>query len=219
MKKKLLLIVIFYFALIISSYSAASSSSRSSNYDKGASIIKKGKKLEEKGKIEKANKRYEKALEYLIKSNKEKPNQPDTLNYLGFALRKLGNFEEAEHAIDGFEGSNIEYSKAMLHALIHSRKREIQLAQGKTEKARVELEKYRVSLSLAIAADEKNPVPYIRLCRSLINEFALTRDTALLEEALQVSDQGSVHNESYEEFAIVRTDVLQADGQLRLPDR
>ena len=97
MKKKLLLIVIFYFALIISSYGAASSgSSRSSNYDKGATIIKKGKKLEEKGKIEKANKRYEKALEYLIKSNKEKPNQPDTLNYLGFALRKLENFEEAE---------------------------------------------------------------------------------------------------------------------------
>ena len=97
MKKNLLLIVIFYFALIISSYGAASSgSSKSSNYDKGATIIKKGKKLEEKGKIEKANKRYEKALEYLIKSNKEKPNQPDTLNYLGFALRKLGNFEEAE---------------------------------------------------------------------------------------------------------------------------
>ena len=97
MKKKLLLIVIFYFALIISSYGAASSgSSGSSNYDKGAPIIKKGKKLEEKGKIEKANKRYEKALKYLIKSNKEKPNQPDTLNYLGFTLRKLGNFEEAE---------------------------------------------------------------------------------------------------------------------------
>ena len=97
MKKKLLLIVIFYFALIISSYGAASSgSSRSSNYDKGATIIKKGKKLEEKGKIEKANKRYEKALEYLIKSNIEKPNQPDTLNYLGFVTRKLGDYEKGE---------------------------------------------------------------------------------------------------------------------------
>ena len=97
MKKNLILIVIFYFALIISSYGAASSSSSgSSNYDKGSSIIKKGKKLEKKGKIEKANKRYEKALEYLIKSNEKEPNQADTLNYLGFALRKLGNFEEAE---------------------------------------------------------------------------------------------------------------------------
>ena len=97
MKKNFLLIFIFYLSLIVSSYGAASSgSSSSSSYDKGASLIKKAKKLESKGKIEKANKRYEKALEYLLKSNEKNPNQPDTLNYLGFALRKLGNFEEAE---------------------------------------------------------------------------------------------------------------------------
>ena len=105
MKKNLLLIVIFYFALIISSYGAASSSSSgSSNYDKGASLIKKAKKLEEKSKVEKANKRYEKALEYLIKSNKKKPNQPNTLNYLGFTNRKLGNYEIAEkYYLDGLK--------------------------------------------------------------------------------------------------------------------
>tara|TARA_Y100000815_G_scaffold259897_1_gene270720 strand:+ start:270 stop:749 length:480 start_codon:yes stop_codon:yes gene_type:complete len=97
MKKFFLLIFIFYLSLIVSSYGAASSgSSSSSNYDKGASIIKKAKKLESKGKIEKANTRYKKALEYLMKSNEKNPNQPDTLNYLGFTLRKLGNFEEAE---------------------------------------------------------------------------------------------------------------------------
>ena len=97
MKKFFLLIFIFYLSLIVSSYGAASSgSSSSSSYDKGASLIKKAKKLESKGKIEKANKRYEKALEYLMKSNEKNPNQPDTLNYLGFTLRKLGNFEEAE---------------------------------------------------------------------------------------------------------------------------
>ncbi len=95
--KKILLIIIFSISIIGSSYGAASSSdSGSSNYDKGASLIKKAKKLEEKGKIEKANKRYEKAFEYLIKSNKETPNQPDTLNYLGYTSRKLGNFEVAE---------------------------------------------------------------------------------------------------------------------------
>ena len=98
MKKNLILIVIFYFVLIISSYGAASSGNGGSTnyYKKGETLIKRAKKLEKKGKIEKANKRYEKALEYLIKSNKEKPNQPDTLNYLGFAFRKLGNLEEAE---------------------------------------------------------------------------------------------------------------------------
>ena len=97
MNKSSVLIIFFYLALVVSSYGAASSgSSSSSSYDKGASLIKKAKKLESKGKIEKANKRYEKALEYLLKSNEKNPNQPDTLNYLGFALRKLGNFEEAE---------------------------------------------------------------------------------------------------------------------------
>ena len=95
--KKILLIIIFSISIIGYSYGAASSSySGSSNYDKGASLVKKAKKLEKKGKIEKANKRYEKSFEYLIKSNKETPNQPDTLNYLGYASRKLGNFEVAE---------------------------------------------------------------------------------------------------------------------------
>ena len=32
----------------------------------------------------------------LQQSNKEKPNNADTLNYLGFTSRKLGNFIEAE---------------------------------------------------------------------------------------------------------------------------
>ena len=48
------------------------------------------------GKVEKANKRYMKALKLLIKSNKSKPNKADTLNYLGFTTRKLGDFETGE---------------------------------------------------------------------------------------------------------------------------
>ena len=106
MNKSSVLVIFFYLALVVSSYGAASSdSSSSSNYDKGASLIKKAKKLESKGKIDKANKRYEKAFEYLLKSNEKNPNQADTLNYLGFALRKLGNFEEAEKYY--LEGLNI----------------------------------------------------------------------------------------------------------------
>ena len=52
--------------------------------------------MKKKGKSDKATKRYEKALKLLLKSNKKKPNKPDTLNYLGFTSRKLGNFDEAE---------------------------------------------------------------------------------------------------------------------------
>ncbi|MDP6692787.1 MAG: tetratricopeptide repeat protein, partial [Phycisphaerales bacterium] len=131
------------------------------------------------------------------------------------SLIVIGKFDEAEAALEGFKGTNDEYTKAMLQSLVHRRKSEIQLAQGKTQLARGELEKYRSALSRAITADEENPIPYIQLCRSLISEYSLTQNASLLEEALEYSDRGSSFNETNEEFAIVRTDVLQADGQLR----
>ena len=98
MKKNFILIIIFYFIFTISSYGAGSGAGGESTdyYKKGVSLVKRAKKLEKKGKIEKANKRYEKALQYLIKSNKKKPNQPDTLNYLGFEKRKLGDYKKGE---------------------------------------------------------------------------------------------------------------------------
>ena len=99
MKRKIIFALIFCFTFATHSYGAATggeSEKVKSNYEKGSYIIKKAKRSEKKGKTKKAIKQYEKALKYLIKSNEKKPNQPDTLNYLGFALRKLGNFEEAE---------------------------------------------------------------------------------------------------------------------------
>ena len=89
--------IILFFILTTFSYSAASSGgSKESNYDQAHKLIKLAKKYETKGKDKKAKKRYEKALKLLVKANKEKPNQPDTLNYLGFTSRKLGNFEKGE---------------------------------------------------------------------------------------------------------------------------
>ena len=90
--------LLIFFSLTNYSYSASTSSdgSSKSNYAKAANLIKAAKKYESKGKDDKAKKRYERALKLLIKSNKEKPNQADTLNYLGFATRKLGNYEEGE---------------------------------------------------------------------------------------------------------------------------
>ena len=67
-----------------------------SNYEKAVTHITAAKKHEKKGKLKKANKRYAKAQELLIKSNDKKPNNADTLNYLGFTTRKLGDFENGE---------------------------------------------------------------------------------------------------------------------------
>ena len=102
MIKSFFLASIIYIFLITSSFSAGSSSSggdegsMKSNYEKAVSYIKSAKKLEKKGKLEKANKKYEKAQKLLLKSNKKNPSKPDTLNYLGFTTRKLGDFENGE---------------------------------------------------------------------------------------------------------------------------
>ena len=102
MIKNFIFTIIISIFFVTSSHSAGSSSSggdggsMKSNYEKAVSYIKSAKKLEKKGKIEKANKKYEKAQKLLLKSNKKKPNKPDTLNYLGFTTRKLGDFEGGE---------------------------------------------------------------------------------------------------------------------------
>ena len=95
---RIIFLLLIFFSFTNYSYSASSSSDggSKSNYNKAANLIKAAKKYESKGKSEKAKKRYERALKFLIKSNKEKPNQADTLNYLGFTTRKLGNYEEGE---------------------------------------------------------------------------------------------------------------------------
>jgi tetratricopeptide (TPR) repeat protein len=75
------------------------SNSESDNYlDKYKSakkLVIRAKKLETKGKNEKALKLYNKAHKQLLEANKIESRNPDILNYLGFTLRKAGKFEEA----------------------------------------------------------------------------------------------------------------------------
>ena len=75
---------------------SSGSSSNKTDYDKAISHINLAKKYEKKEKKEKAIDRYKKALKLLKKSNLENPNNADTLNYLGFTTRKLGDFSNGE---------------------------------------------------------------------------------------------------------------------------
>ena len=99
--KKLIYTLLIIIALTNNSFSAGSSSDNDStpkvsNYAKAKNLIKAAKKYEKKGKTEKAQKRYAKAQKLLLKSNKKKPLQANTLNYLGFTTRKLGDYEKGE---------------------------------------------------------------------------------------------------------------------------
>ena len=96
---KKLYIVLFLLLFTTHSFSAGSDPKPAkvkTGYAKAVDSIKFAKKFEKKGKVEKAKKRYEKAQKLLLKSNEKKPNQADTLNYLGFTTRKLGDYENGE---------------------------------------------------------------------------------------------------------------------------
>ena len=96
---KKIFVILFLTLFTTNSFSAGSDSTPAkvkSNYDKAVQSIKFAKKYEAKGKLEKAKKRYAKAQKLLLKANKEKPLQADTLNYLGFTTRKLGDYENGE---------------------------------------------------------------------------------------------------------------------------
>tara|TARA_B100000902_G_C26736855_1_gene634147 strand:- start:19 stop:498 length:480 start_codon:yes stop_codon:yes gene_type:complete len=95
--KKIILSLIVLSLLTGNVFSAGSSGGDTkSSYDQAVKLINSAKKNEEKGKKEKAQSKYEKAFKLLVKSNKKKPNEADTLNYLGFTSRKLGDFKNGE---------------------------------------------------------------------------------------------------------------------------
>ena len=98
MIKKYLLFMLVSLIFNTSIFAAGNddTSSKVDDYLKASNLIKAAKKYEKKGKTEKAQKRYAKAQTLLLKSNNEKPLQADTLNYLGFTTRKLGDYEKGE---------------------------------------------------------------------------------------------------------------------------
>ncbi len=116
MFKKLYLLIVLFLLSGTSAFCAAGAQSDGGNegkvskYEKGHKLVLSGKYLEKKANkflrkgntkkakknLSKAKDKYEKAFKLLLEANKENPNNPDTLNYLGFTSRKLDNFEEAE---------------------------------------------------------------------------------------------------------------------------
>ena len=100
--KKFLTVLLF--VLIISPAFSAGSSGGSSGgdakaltqYEIALRLINKAKKFEKKNKTDKAQKHYKKAIGHLLKHNKKFPADADTLNYLGFTHRKVGDYENAE---------------------------------------------------------------------------------------------------------------------------
>ena len=97
---KIIKIYLTFFLLLTfatQSFAAGTTSSdKKPSYKNAVKLIEAAKKYESKDKMDKALKRYKKAQKILLELDKKKPLQADTLNYLGFTTRKLGDFEAGE---------------------------------------------------------------------------------------------------------------------------
>ena len=99
---KLVITFLVFFGLFVNlnlTYAASGaglSDAGSSLYKSGKKLVIRAKKLEKKEKIEKAKALYLKALVKLKKAYVKDKKNADLLNYLGYSLRKTGDFEKAE---------------------------------------------------------------------------------------------------------------------------
>ena len=101
--KKLTKLLIIVFTISLFNYSSTHAAGTDSGGNDNANLYKQGKKLvlrpkklEEKNKKEKAKKLYLKALDKFKKAYKKDKKNADILNYLGYTLRKTGDFKKAE---------------------------------------------------------------------------------------------------------------------------
>jgi len=69
---------------------------KNSNFKRATDAIKQAKRYAKKGKSNKAKKRFNDAIGFLILANEENPNEPNILNYLGYSLKKVDDFVMAE---------------------------------------------------------------------------------------------------------------------------
>jgi len=105
LKKNIKFLIILFILLGLSLHSnfvyAAGSSGDGgkdevSLYKSGKKLVLRAKKLEKKDKIEKAKKLYLKAYDKFEKAYAKDKKNADILNYLGYTLRKTGDFKKAE---------------------------------------------------------------------------------------------------------------------------
>ena len=86
----------FHFNFTYAAGSSGEDKDEVSLYKAGKKLVLRAKKLEKKDKIEKAKKLYLKAYDKFEKAYAKNKKNADILNYLGYTLRKTGNFEKAE---------------------------------------------------------------------------------------------------------------------------
>ena len=69
---------------------------KNSDYKKGRDALKQAMRYNKKGKVKKANRRFNDAINFFTLAFEESPEDTDILNHLGFCLKKIEDYIMAE---------------------------------------------------------------------------------------------------------------------------
>ena len=121
-KKKIILILIFCFSFV-STYATETNSkttgtggrddfshlkAKNSNFKKGNNAFKQAKKYDHKGKVDKAKKRFNDAINFFVLANEESPNNLLIISRLGYSFKEIGDFSFANKLSNSYSGISSE---------------------------------------------------------------------------------------------------------------
>lgn len=131
------------------------------------------------------------------------------------ALIRTQKFQEARQLLDELQAEQgMNYRTHMLSAILEKARADAAIAIGNSAVESEARGLYLSHLEQANALDPEQLAPYISLADSLVEDYSMRREPALLEQALAVVSRGIDRLPDSESLVAKRADILEARGDL-----
>lgn len=131
------------------------------------------------------------------------------------ALVRTQKFQEARQLLDELQAEEgMNYRIHMLSAILEKARADAAIAIGNSALESEARGLYLSHLEQANALDPEQLAPYISLADSLVEDYSMRREPALLDQALAVISRGIDRLPDSESLVAKRADILEARGDL-----
>ncbi len=131
------------------------------------------------------------------------------------ALVRTQKFQEANDLLDGIQSRvGMNYRTYMLSAILEKARVDAAIAVGDSDVEAEARKQYLSNLEQANALDPTQLTPYISLADSLLEDYSMRREPALLDQAIAVVSRGIDRLPESASLVAKRADILEARGDL-----
>ncbi|HBZ97266.1 MAG TPA: hypothetical protein DEO57_05415 [Phycisphaerales bacterium] len=131
------------------------------------------------------------------------------------ALVRTQKFQEARQILEGIQSDvGMNYRTYMLTAILEKARVDAAIAVGDSEVEAEARKQYLSYLEQANVLDPERLTPYISLADSLLEDYSMRREPALLDQALAVVSRGIDRLPESASLVAKRADILEARGDL-----